>query len=334
MKSFPRGFSVVSILLVMMVLGPTAAQGDSITHGSTTIDMDFVTVGNPGNANDAKENMYGGVPYTFHIAKYEVTAGQYATWLNGVAKSDPHALYNTDMDSSQYGCQITRHGTSGSYTYDFSGRPSGAESDWSPRPVNYVSFYDMARFANWLTSGDTETGVYNTSTLAVDRDYRNADGMAYVIPTENEWYKAAYHKNDGVTGNYSTYPTGSDTAPTPESPPGGANSANYNNVVGGPYYRTPVGSYTGSASSYGTFDQGGNVMEVTETLVSGSYRVRGGNFWYNQEYLQSDGSVASNSSTYEYLERGFRIASIPEPGTVTLVLVGLIFLIRRRLFAR
>ena len=26
-------------------------------------------------------------------------------------------------------------------------------------------------------------------------------GTTDVIPTEDEWYKAAYHKNDGVTGN-------------------------------------------------------------------------------------------------------------------------------------
>ena len=37
-------------------------------------------------------------------------------------------------------------------------------------------------------------------------DCATADAK-YWIPTENEWYKAAYHKNDGVTGNYFDYPT-------------------------------------------------------------------------------------------------------------------------------
>ena len=36
-------------------------------------------------------------------------------------------------------------------------------------------------------------------------------GATWVIPTEDEWYKVAYHKNDGVTGNYGDYPTGSNT---------------------------------------------------------------------------------------------------------------------------
>jgi formylglycine-generating enzyme len=42
---------------------------------------------------------------------------------------------------------------------------------------------------------------------------RNADAKFW-IPTENEWYKAAYHKNDGVTGNYWDYPTRSDSVPS------------------------------------------------------------------------------------------------------------------------
>ena len=37
-------------------------------------------------------------------------------------------------------------------------------------------------------------------------------GSNWVIPTDNEWYKAAYHKNDGVTDHYYLYPTSSDAA--------------------------------------------------------------------------------------------------------------------------
>ena len=40
-------------------------------------------------------------------------------------------------------------------------------------PVNYVSWYDAIRFANWLNngqgSGDTETGAYTLGTLGSRR---------------------------------------------------------------------------------------------------------------------------------------------------------------------
>ena len=42
--------------------------------------------------------------------------------------------------------------------------------------------------------------------------YRHKDAY-YFLPSEDEWYKAAYHKNDGVTANYWDYATGSNTIP-------------------------------------------------------------------------------------------------------------------------
>jgi hypothetical protein len=44
---------------------------------SFAFNMDFVPVGNAGNANDPKTgNLYGGVAYGYNIGKYEVTIGQ------------------------------------------------------------------------------------------------------------------------------------------------------------------------------------------------------------------------------------------------------------------
>ena len=91
--------------------------------GVQAVTMDFVTVGNAGNAADSTG--YGGVSDVYQISTYEVTAGQYTDFLNAVATTDTYGLYNPSMDNSSYGCQITRNGTSGSYTYDFSGRSSG-----------------------------------------------------------------------------------------------------------------------------------------------------------------------------------------------------------------
>jgi formylglycine-generating enzyme required for sulfatase activity len=121
--------------------------------------MDWVTIGNPGNTPDYQPNpdgdFYGDVAYVYRISKYEVTNAQYAEFLNAKAASDPLGLYNANMGSGFGG--ITQTGSSGGYAYS---AIAGRES----MPVNFVSFYDTIRFANWLNNGQgnggTETGAY------------------------------------------------------------------------------------------------------------------------------------------------------------------------------
>jgi formylglycine-generating enzyme len=65
-----------------LLLGPLAAHA---------LDIDWVTVGDAGNAPD--KTGYGAVAYEFQIAKFEVTIGQYAEFLNAVAANDPRQLW-------------------------------------------------------------------------------------------------------------------------------------------------------------------------------------------------------------------------------------------------
>jgi len=285
--------------------------------------IDTVPVGNPGNPDDTHGDGYGGVAYTYNIGKFEVTAGQYTGFLNAVAAADTYGLYNTGMWSTGGGCKIERTGLSGSYSYSVS-------PDRADRPVNCVSWGDAARFANWLQNGQptgaqdlatTEDGSYllegatsNAELLAVVRE----PDATWVIASEDEWYKAAYHYNDGVTGNYWDYPTESDTWPTSETPPGTDmtnGSANYYDggyAIGGPYYRTEVGAYDAkpSDSPYGTFDQGGNVSEWNEAVI-GSYRgVRGRSFSSYFYSLRAADRYYSNPSG-EGFNAGFRLAEVP-----------------------
>ena len=306
------------------------------------VSIETVAVGNPGNTDDTHGDGYGGVDYVYEIGKFEVTTGQYTQFLNAVAAMDTYGLYNALMDSEERGCQITQNGTIGSYTYDFSGRPSGTEANWVSRPVNYVSWGDATRFANWLHNGrptgsqdltTTEDGSYDLSAThqyyGPDGQLIDPDGLAaalmavvrkqdatWVIPSEDEWYKAAYHHNDGVTGNYWDYPTKSDTAPTPEAPPGADmtnGSANYNSVVGSPYYRSEVAAYDAkpSDSPYGTFDMGGNVQEWNEAVLYGVRGLRGG--WFSSKsslFLHAAGVPHIIPPSNEYDSMGFRVAKV------------------------
>ena len=121
------------------------------------ITINTVPVGNVGNGNDpATGGLYGGVGYAYRIGTNEVTNAQYAEFLNAKAASDLLGLYNTSMGSDARG-GITRSGVSGSFSY-------AMKTDMGNKPVNYVSWYDSIRFANWLNNGqgtgDTETGAY------------------------------------------------------------------------------------------------------------------------------------------------------------------------------
>jgi len=295
--------------------------------------IDTVPVGNPGNANDATG--YGAVDYAYNIGKYEVTAGQYTEFLNAVAATDAYGLYNPSMDSGHYGCQITQNGTSGTFTYDFSGgtveAPGSTAADWADRPVNYVSWGDAARFANWLHNGQptgaqdlstTEDGSYFLDGATTDAELlaiTRAPDATWVIPSEDEWYKAAYHCNDGVTGNYFDYPMGSDSLPSNYliDPDPGDSATFYGYpalgyTIGLPYYRTEVGAHENSASPYGAFDQGGNVYEWNETMIDGVVRgLRGGSFSGDRSYMRETWRSYSYPSYENGNDIGFRVAEVP-----------------------
>jgi len=150
-----------------------------------------------------------------------------------VGATDTYGLYNTGMwDDTSYGCKIQQTSISGGYSYSVA-------SDWANRPVNYVSYWDSCRFANWLGNRQL-TGAQNASTTergAYTLDgyngplggsiQRNA-GATWAVTSEDEWYKAAYYKGGGTTAGYWDYPTKSNTAPANQvlaTDPG--NSANY-----------------------------------------------------------------------------------------------------------
>lgn len=270
--------------------------------------VEMVKVGNAANAADS--TTYGAVPYEFQMGKYEVTLAQYTIFLNAVAATDSFSLYNTNMSADTEVAGIARSGNDGGYSYSVLG--NGA------RPVTYVSWFDAARFCNWLHNGrptgsqnpnTTERGAYTldgatSGGLTIARN----PGARFWIPSENEWYKAAYHQpaaEGGDSDGFWLYPTRNNTEPTAVAPPGGVNSANFDRAATA---LTAVGAYTGSGSFYGTFDQGGNVFEWNDVVYGGPYRgMRGGSWDLYGTYLSAAGRFNLDpGSEMNYL--GFRLA--------------------------
>ncbi len=299
------------------------------------ITMPIVNVDNKGNVADTTS--YGAVGYDYGIGKYEVTAGQYTAFLNSVAKTDTYGLYNAAMNTQARGCKIVQSGVSGNFTYSVA-------SDYANRPVNYVSYWDACRFANWLNNGQivgsTETGAYTMTSIGITNNSiaRNA-GWKWAVTSENEWYKAAYYKGGSASAGYWGNPMQSSAASTPSNditnPDAGNNANFYQNgyTIGAPYYRTNVGEFENSASAYGTFDQGGNVSEWNEAIIGGSsYRgVRGGSFSYAGSLLSTDRGY--KSPTYENSDLGFRVSAVvPEPSSLIALgaLVAPLLAVRRR----
>jgi sulfatase modifying factor 1 len=322
-------------MTAMAGLAAIVLAAGGMASGEITIET--VPVGNTGNLDGAYGDGYGAVGYEYNIGKYEVTAGQYTVFLNAVADTDTYGLYSTSMWSSGFGCKIERTGSSGTYEYSVA-------ADWADRPVNYVSWGDAARFANWLHNsqpggpqgpGTTEDGAYfldgATSSVALLAVSRKAD-WKWAISSEDEWYKAAYHKNDGDTGNYFDFPTSSGTTPSNDlidpDPGNNATFAKGGYTIGSPYYRTQCGAHENSESPYGTFDQGGNVWEWNEASSSGSYRgLRGGSF--DDNYLHASSGYALGPG-YEDYYIGFRVSETPEPASLAVLALGAVGLLKRR----
>jgi formylglycine-generating enzyme required for sulfatase activity len=148
-------------------------------------------------------------------------------------------------------------------------------------------------------------------------------GATFFIPSEDEWYKAAYY--DPVSMTYFDYPAGSNTQTGYTQPGAAANTANCSIVVDDV---TVVGSYTGSASPNGTFDQGGNVAEWNEAITpTPTHRgMRGGSFGSGPGSLGASFRGTAVFPATENAAVGFRVVSVPEPGTSLLRLTALVCL--------
>ena len=338
-----RPIKVRALIPVVAVLFAAFALISNL-HAQPLVSIETVMVGDPGNAADGTG--YGAVSNVFAIGKYEVTINQYTTFLNSVASvtSDSYVvnLWNTNMatDLNVAGISRSGNGIEGN-PYSYSGIGSGN------RPIAYVSWFDAARFANWMNNGatngaSTETGAYTLSGASNGTVLRNPDAV-WFIPSEDEWVKSAYYKAGGTNSGYWEYPTQSDAAPG-NSIGGLPNQANARtngyfavtqatNLAPGLNYLTDAGAFSDSAGPYGTFDQAGNVVEWTEGITPSTTRVLLGGHWVNDTRSTALGDTSTGWPYDQDQSTGLRLATVPEPSTYALLGLGAVVMfvaLRRR----
>jgi hypothetical protein len=166
----------------------------------------------------------GSVPYRYGINELEVTVKQWVAFLNTV---DPMGRNRDHLYSdTESGAAWPRFGQ-----IDFnSGAPAGrhyslAAKEWGDKPYGFANFLRSARFVNSLSNGkvisrrpstsngfkyvtyrvrlsrETGNGMYDMHTRAPVRTGKSG----FVVPSQNEWIKAAYY--DAATNSYWQYPT-------------------------------------------------------------------------------------------------------------------------------
>jgi len=294
-----RTKSILGLAVIVCMMAVVNVASADLVQG---INIDFVAIGNAGNPGDTRPQAYptgsGAVDYNYRIGKYEITAAQWQT-----------------IDSA------AGIGDSGGWSGD--------------QPVAWISCYDAAQFCNYLTSGDKNLGAYQIGTdghIVVDRASAiSTYGTIYVLPTEDEWYKAAYYKPDG--SGYSTYANGEESIPPSDDGWNGYGGA----------YSSPWDVRTGTMEQNGTFDIMGNVWEWNEKVfpeIIPNSGFRGGSYaieyyghqpgWPEDAFLSSADRTGGIQSWREQSYVGFRIASVPEPATLLLLGLGGLTLLRKR----
>lgn len=299
----PTAFAYLSLTL----LCTSTAYADPFGSGLNSFDIEFVEIGDPGNPADdisANPNFAGSVAQSYRIGKFEISEDMI---------NKANALAGLGLTHDNRGAN---------------------------KPATSISWFEAAQFVNWLNTskgampaykfdGGGNFQLWQVGDAGYDPNnlYRNSLAE-YFLPSTDEWYKAAFYNS--LTDSYGDYPTANGLVPMAVSSGTAVNTAVYNQAFStGPADIT----LAGGLSPYGTMAQGGNVWEWEESdldLVNDSisnHRGLRGSDWGNSSGNLSASNRGGGNPAFEGLNVGFRVASVPEPSSLLLGVLGAVGLL-------
>jgi formylglycine-generating enzyme required for sulfatase activity len=167
--------------------------------------QDINDVGNYPDICDKRK--LGRVDYTYKIMINLVSNSSYCEFLNSV---DPNGIYDQYVYDPQMGLSSV-----GGIVLDKCSSPKYAvKENMNNKPVAFITWVMASKYCNWLHNN--KASFWNSTMAgAYDTDNTRLSGAKYFIPSENEWYKAAYYDStlNSNDGGYWTYSTKSDDTP-------------------------------------------------------------------------------------------------------------------------
>ena len=355
----PRVAVLMAASAMLVPLRPAVAQSQA-TPGAPSVPLlpqalangvanrityqyntEFVTVGNPGNANwNGLDQMRGngGIGYEYRIGRTEINTTQWVAFLNA-------ALARPSNDRIPWISVPSSWGARPDPFYSGPGRrfvvPAGNEN----LGVGDISWRAASIYCNWLHNNQQTSrqsflnGAYDVSTYGgsghVFTDQAaHSPGARFWIPTMGEWMKAAFfdpsNSQQVSQPGWWRYPNGSDVVPVYRAPEaGGGANAGFNSTTSGiDATRIPLMSYTNTQSPWGVMDLAGSTQEWTESIYRSSNgnlsRILLGSAWASpvDYFIDRLGTVGAGHPGDEGYFQGFRIAaSIPSPSVGAAVFI-------------
>jgi formylglycine-generating enzyme required for sulfatase activity len=264
LRDYPRGLS--ARVEWDLTAGIGKAFKDSITG------MEFLPIkggcfqmgDTTGDGNKDEKPVHEVCVSSFHMAKYEVTVGQFRKFVTDTG-------YRTDAEKNAGGNKGCYAWTQEDGEFDWRDwanwkNPNKYQSNQDNHPVSCVSWNDAKAFTDWL----------NKKITPLNPPLSKGGGKGgYRLPTEAEWEYAArggtQSRNfwgDGK-GDACRYANVADKTPTP---PNNGSWNNAHDCNDGYAFVAPVGKF--KPNDYGLYDIMGNVWEWNED-------------WYGENYYGS-----------------------------------------------